>query len=110
MDKSARLLDKECSVGEKEIGTEPKHHQARFGHLARLGILKASIAGSVTHDHRRMRVMAAADVLQQGENYGQEDTRLHAEPDNGESCDECKSEFLRLRPANFGEATKSQPV
>ena len=51
MDMAARLLDKECSVGEKEIGTEPKHHQARFGHLARHGILKAPIAGSIAHDH-----------------------------------------------------------
>ena len=105
MDKSARLLDKECSVGKKEIGTEPKHHQARFGHLARHGSLKAAIAGSIAHDHCCMGTIAMADLLQQGENYGQDDTWLHAEQDNGESCDERKSEFLRLRTANFGEAT-----
>jgi len=63
----------------KEICTEPKHHQAGFGHLAGHGILKAPIAGSIAHYHCGMGMIAAADVLQQGENYGQDDTLLHAE-------------------------------
>jgi hypothetical protein len=53
-----------------------------------------------------MGAIAAADVLQQGQNHGQDDTRPYTEYNNGESCDERKSEFLRLGTTNFGEATK----
>src|SRR5258707_2656191 len=110
MDKFARLLDKERDVGEKEICTEPKHHQAGFGHLAGHRILKAPIAGSIAHYHCGMGTIAATDVLQQGENYGQDDTLLHAEQDNGESGDERKKEFLGLGTTNFGEATKVEQL
>src|SRR5260370_34063933 len=104
MDKFARLLDKERDVGEKEICTEPKHHQAGFGHLAGHGILKAPIAGSIAHYHCGMGTIAAADVLQQGENYGQDDTLLQAGSDNGERGDGRKKRFLWLGTAKFGEA------
>lgn len=39
----------------------------------------APIAGSIEHDHCCVGAIAAADMLQQGENYCQDDTLLHTE-------------------------------
>src|SRR3974377_2086928 len=100
------MLDKECSVRVKEICSEPKYNQAGFGHFARRRIVNAPMIGLMSHDHSRVGAIAAADVVQQRKNHGQDDALLNPEQDNCESCDERNGELPGLGTANLGKAAQ----